>query len=691
MTIRISTQNEECGMFEFAKEDFKRIITELTNLTFVDMEAKYNVDLKIDESMGMDESFKIIGKSNEIRLNITIISGSYSGLLSGMYYMLEKAGVTFKMNGFFAANGVCFDYFADIELEQRPCVKYRGVRQHINFPMDISAYPIKDAVKYVYNLVRMGYNAITFHSYTGQWHGYETKDLKVFAGNYFYGQRHIVPTDFEIARYIGNRKYFCIPEIEDNLHNEVERESFSHYWLRRLIREAKRAGVNVCVSIELPPDVDTEVHIQICRNVLTAYPEIDAIEWITPEGGGGGPELEDSQMKLYLEELFGKDIFDNEKIYLPKTLPEALSGSAQALYRATKLMEHKDEVLNGFEGKKIYVGLYVMCKETLRILKDIMEKIFPVDVIFTFLPAHGALAVYENLSFMKFSAQTLARTMIYSWIEFDGNMYLLQNGCDGAEKTAKLFSKVCGDIQPYGICMNHWRTAENEITAGYDSKAFVEYIKPYHFYKDYADKHMIKPKTVFAKAAKELAIADSFNRDSLFNIGFCYLGCWLGNAAGIGWLRGYTKDALKKGKQNFENIIVLLNTNLQQTTNPHGIEELRLLINRAECSILHIECIECLMPITEFADDNAPESLSQSQKDLVKICCDKALEKSKQYLSKHILQLIDRGCEGTAVSYWATLPIYIDHILQYFAYGEKTCTHLPDSFDAPPPPNTVYS
>lgn len=38
----------------------------------------------------------------------------------------------------------------------------------------------------------------------------------------------------------------------------------------------------------------------------------------------------------------------------------------------------------------------------------------------------------------------------------------------------------------------------------------------------------------------------------------------------------------------------------------------------------------------------------------------------------------------------ATLPVYIDHIRQYFVYGEKECTHQPESFDAPPPPDTAY-
>ena len=71
-------------------------------------------------------------------------------------------------------------------------------------------------------------------------------------------------------------------------------------------------------------------------------------------------------------------------------------------------------------------------------------------------------------------------------------------------------------------------------------------------------------------------------------------------------------------------------------------------------------------------------------------CCDRALELCREYLTLHLEQLPDRGCQGTAVSYYATLPTYIDHIRQYFVYGEKECRHRPSSFDQPPPPDTAY-
>jgi hypothetical protein len=38
-----------------------------------------------------------------------------------------------------------------------PKVRQRGIRQHINFTMDVSCYPIEDAKEYIRNLARTDY------------------------------------------------------------------------------------------------------------------------------------------------------------------------------------------------------------------------------------------------------------------------------------------------------------------------------------------------------------------------------------------------------------------------------------------------------------------------------------------------------------------------------------------------------
>lgn len=76
-------------------------------------------------------------------------------------------------------------------------------------------------------------------------------------------------------------------------------------------------------------------------------------------------------------------------------------------------------------GKELQVGLYVTCKETLRVAKEIMRRIFPAELRWSFLPAHGALAVADAIRHMDFRPDELQKTMLYSWAEFDGNMYII--------------------------------------------------------------------------------------------------------------------------------------------------------------------------------------------------------------------------------------------------------------------------
>lgn len=65
--------------------------------------------------------------------------------------------------------------------------------------MDISSYSLKEAKEYIRNLARMRMNAITFHSYNGQWHPYRKDGQRVPAGHFFYGQRHSLPSRPETA------------------------------------------------------------------------------------------------------------------------------------------------------------------------------------------------------------------------------------------------------------------------------------------------------------------------------------------------------------------------------------------------------------------------------------------------------------------------------------------------------------
>lgn len=618
----------------------------------------------------------------------------FSSLLFGMYRMLEMAGLHFSVNGVSIQAGRRWDIRPVFAYQGKVgtfLCRYRGIRQHINFPMDISSYHLEQAQEYIHNLVRMGYNHITFHSYTGQWHGYRTDKLTVLAGNFFYGQLYRLPGREQYHRFIHNEKIFCIPEVEHVARQEEERDRFARKWLGSLMKTAKEAGMHIVLSVELVPEESTQVHLQIADNVLRDYPLIDGLELISPEGGGGGEEFARAELEARLREYFGeKALVPGDRF--PDKLPQALFGALESITRAVRLYERKEEIV-GLAGKEIYVGLYVMCRDTLKLVKRIMTRIFAEDVLFTFLPAHGAAAVAENVEYMDFTPEELNRTMLYSWLEFDGNMYLQQNSSGGIDALLGYLDRKCCGKQACGVSFNHWRTQENELSASYASRCCAKYQTSLSYYEEFADAFGIGKKHCrqarFVNAMELLEKTDTFIRNRLFNIGFCYLGCWL-MFPGLGWIRNWQPKDMDYAIGNFQRIKENLEEVLACTDRPEGIRRLRFLNNRLQCSIYQLLCVKELSGICEYARDDAPEALTGKERQAVLDSCSRADRFADSYMEEHLKCLPDRGCQGTAVSYYETMPVYIDHIRQYFVYGEKECCHYPTTFDCPPPPDTNY-
>ena len=63
-------------------------------------------------------------------------------------------GFVFTVRGPVAPEGV-FEELTAFSLAETPVLAARGIRQHINFPMDISCYPLPEAMEYIRNLARM--------------------------------------------------------------------------------------------------------------------------------------------------------------------------------------------------------------------------------------------------------------------------------------------------------------------------------------------------------------------------------------------------------------------------------------------------------------------------------------------------------------------------------------------------------
>jgi hypothetical protein len=684
MLIFICSDKKE-GTIGYAAGELKRYLGRFTDCTFAedrcrDADLTFSLACRSD----MQEHRYAVRKEGNI---IHHTGGSESAVLCSVYEMLMRCGVCFDTSGQWLSGPFDLSALDGIDETIVPLCRYRGIRQHINFPMDISSYPLADAKKYIRSLASMRFNAITFHSYPGTWYSYAENGETVLAGNFFYGQKHIIPGKRSFASAVSNRSVFCIPEAEGIMDDAHKRSDYARYWLREVISEAKLVGMKVTYSVEFRSERE-ETRIQILRNIVSWYPEIDVLELISGEGGGiaGGYSIENVSEKAAA--LFGDDILRCGRLpYLPDDLPEALPGSLEFLYKCRKLLDRRDMLFGELEKTpEIRVGLYVMCRDTLRVMRPLMNKVLPADVGRSFLPAHGASAVAGNIKYMRPDASDWKNTMYYSWAEFDGLMYIQQMSLEGI-CTLSGMAAAAGDTV-YGICLNHWRTEENRTAISYAARTLISHTDVITFCRSHAAELGIAERDTFCKALLGMAKLDGYNRDNLFNVAFCYLGCWLGTK-GLGWIRGWKTESLDHSIDKYSELRDMFAVCLSGTLKEEGTAYLRFIMNRISCSILHLKLIHELNALCVFTDDRHPELLTCEQRTEVKRHCSKAAAYADEYMALHSELIPDRGCEGTMISYYATMPVYIDHIRAYFTEGETVCRHDPPTWDAPPPPDAA--
>ncbi len=176
--------------------------------------------------------------------------------------------------------------------------------------------------------------------------------------------------------------------------------------------------------------------------------------------------------------------------------------------------------------RRTTVAVYETIHQTMPLLGAVAEKLLPRDMHFALLPAYSARRTARNLAAANLSPELLARTRIYSWCEFDGLMYLLQNECDGIYRCIDQAAGEGGQGAAELVC-NHWRTSENELSLGYLAAGAFGAVSPQDFYKSFLGALAgQKSEPRLAKALSELDEATVFAVENLFNLGFCALGCW---------------------------------------------------------------------------------------------------------------------------------------------------------------------
>ena len=624
-------------VLDYARRELESFLT-ITGHKSKPDNSVWRFRLEVDPSLP-PYAFRVTHEKRSANRHLVRLRGADpSCTLDAAYTWLEKMGWRFEITGPVEPARVPWqEVTAPSDETIRPAVNRRGIRQHINFPMDVSSYPLEEAKDYIRNLARMRFNQITFHSYPGQWYNGAIEDGKpTLAGHFFYGEQDVPPMP-GLAAHIRNKKVYCIPEIEPVFGDEAKRASAAIAWLQAVMKEAKRVGLTVQFSFE-PRSTDTNVEstVALAKYILGTYPEIDCLELMTMEGGGDTPmnekEIRDMLVRHYGEKAL-EDPFISAAVHsAPLGLGTAIGQTGHAI-RTVRELRKQPWVRKDL---RYSIGIYYTVPRRTGVLCRLVRDAAP-ELEIAVLPQYGARRVAEVLPQLELRPEDFGALTVYSWLEFDGLMFFQQNSVRGLHDGVAWLQSASKDKPATAMLFNHWRTAENRIPARYAALATLYGAQDMDaFYTAYAADAGIGAPETFRAAMLRLEEVDAYGRAHLKNSGFCWSGWWR-----EGFQSKLDVSVFREERKGYEEARDQLRICAKATTTPGGRKLLAFLDNRLRCSILLCEAYE------SQNDLNA----SVSKEDAGKIC-NRTMAIFKQYADTYAEQLPDRGGEGLVVSFY---------------------------------------
>lgn len=671
MTTLALQIDETHPTLRFAADELRRFLS--------DDDGAARISVQVDAALPK-YAFRVDCSAAE---HIRLSGHDAAAALHAVYTLLERLGWRFEITGARRAEVVASDDLVGWQETFQPAVSRRGIRQHLNFPMDISSYPISEAAEYLHNLARMRLNHITFHSYGGQWYEVRYPGYDELAGNYFYGQRHDLPDHPLLRRAIRNQNTFCIPEHEALIDNPAANSRAAVAWLQALMHEAGRVGLTIQFSFELRESI-LDLSLATVDSILAAYPLIDRLEIITEETGVWASSVPADELKALVRQHFGEAALND-----PAIAPHLIDGQKD-LDKLIRQIAHGIEVITALRASgrtlpALALGVYCTVPSDQKMILALLERFVPEGVEFTLLFDHGNRAVAENLRVLTMPAPDWSRTMIYSWIEFDGTVYLLQNALKGIEDLMRLATGIMGAQPVNGIALNHWRTAENQTCARYAAETFLKGVLPREdFYRDYAKSLGIGRAVDYARAMNLLDDADSAARYDLPNVGFSFVGCW--GSEGLGYYGVFQHEKALAVRDQYAEALDLLRGCATATTSANGRDYLGFLENRVSATVDYLQAVDTATELQPICNGRQPQELTPDEQDAVRTICDRALALMETYMQIHAAALPDRGSEGTLISFYYTPPAVLKRIRAEYGYGVTLADSGGATPDAPPSP-----
>jgi len=667
--------------FAFAKEELINFLSDKYSINEGE-NTNYQITLEQDSTMA-PFSFSVNSQKENNSVRFVLKGHSTTDVLCAMYSLLEKAGMRFEITGPLFQKSLDLGLAVGYNEIFTPRVQRRGIRQHINFPMDISSYPLVEAKEYIRNLVRMRFNYITFHSYAGIWYADPLTKEESYAGNFFYNKLHRLPAGYPFASKLRNDSIFCIPEIEPYFNNLQKRGELAQKWLGEVIREADRVGLSIGFSYEpriKGTNVDTTFNT--AAELLKLYPGIDDLELITTETSHWFSPMSNTETNNMLARLFGTQIKTDPVVQKPVQHDNPGIGDAYAqIGHNIKALSKIDSLLLKKAGKNGRLGHYIASPEFVEAAHHLFKKYAP-SATYAAMPGHGSSRVARYLPHASMSSADWQKTMIYSWLEFDGLMYLQQNGVRGIRHLIEQGDDICPSEPFYGICFNHWRTGENRVTARYAAEVTLKgSIEESDFYRNYAHTYQIQEVEKFSECLKKINEADLYATENLWNVGFSYaLKVY---SQGFGFIGMLSPENLSHGEKLYEEAHSLLRVCWNNELPPEAKELLSLLDNRLRSTIIYLKAFRKGTEIQRFDINN----LTNEDKAKIAEIINQSISGFEQYINLYGDMIVDRGCEGTMISAYYVRIDALKKIRENICgipYQQKYSDET--SFEPPPPP-----
>lgn len=598
---------------------------------------------------------------------MSVSAADPDGLSAGIYALLEKLGFRFEIGG-----PVIPDTLTDLGLfteKTVPAVRLRGPRLHVNFPMDISAFSLTDAKKYVRNLARLKFNSVTFHSYAGQWTSPSATDHNV--GGYFYGHSHKIPKNAVLREKIHNDKLFCMPEAEPYYQDPEQNSRIARWWMREVTRECVRVGLRVAFSYEPAGYEDPDVAFSVAEEILREYPSVSVLELMTMEMVGGlgyqAGALSEEKVREEIVRVLGEAALTPECTEALKACP--LDKFIGALGYVEFNLKLQKKLAEAHPELPVQIGIYVPDPPVLSVLYPALENGIPQGQGIAYLPNYGSKRTSDTIRTMSLGKPDTKRTTYYTWAECDGDMFTAQNHCTGLYELVNMLWKNDPEGRAYSVHLNHWRVEECADDLRYFSECTVDpSLTP--------EQHHLRTATYYGIAEPEVYCESKMKLDrasySTGILSFCYVDCWFTENDPIASPGGLSDPVLGQAfRTSLEECRSLLEK-LYDASDARAKAMLRFDINRLEISLLHVDASleltkiladERILPHTAHYIWEMPKELREE----VTRYAENAEFFAKKYLIRYAEVMPDRTSEGMLASYYKTMLFYIDHIKNKFS------------------------